>query len=276
MNIKKQNFLIITSMENNNFFLDKTMVNTYKSCPYKYYLLFVKKVPTEETLDISEGKIFHKITCDFYDKINKDVLLNIDIEQYFRQIITDLMKDYTITKTFLYENFINFETNRFKLCKMRNNIDCFFPVYKETYFENKELMLNGVVDRIFKDFDEKLILMEIKTGKPSKYKTSIEGLTRELAIYDLLVEPYNIKFDRYLVYYPFDNSVLKIDINSKIRAKTIREIKNVRSKIISGMFQRNMSLKCRDCQVRTICLYEEKGKYETADDKLNELLSQSL
>jgi CRISPR/Cas system-associated exonuclease Cas4 (RecB family) len=261
--------------------LDKSKINTYLSCGYRYYLEYVKQVEKALSPALLLGSDFHYISSHFHNYINDELLNEIlkrDDKLLFYSIIDWSCKepkgDYVVNMNEelkkLIRNFVDFEYNRLMECKKQQRLDCFKPVYNEQHFEDKELMIEGVVDRVFKDFDNKLILMEIKTGNPSKYKTTAEALQRELAIYYLLLKANDIFCEKFMVYYPRVNQVVPITINDKVLGKTIRTIGKVRTNIEANIFKKDVGLKCNYCPVIKYCVNDEKK------ENLEEMLEKSI
>jgi len=233
-------------------YLDKSKINTYLSCGYRYYLEYVKQVEKEKLPELILGNDFHFITSKFYDYVNDTS------KEHFYKVIEQIVKDNNISMNEelkkLLNNFVQFEHERIMKCIKKGKPELFKPVVNEQYFKDDELLLEGTVDRVFKDFDNKLILMEIKTGQLPMYKTTVEALTREMAIYHLILKKNNILCEKFYIYYPRKNRIFEVQIYDRILAKTIRTIKKVRANIEAGIFNKNKGLKCKNCPVLKYCV----------------------
>jgi len=240
-------------------YLDKSKVNTYLACPKRFELQFIKKISPPPTPESEIGRHFHKISNLFYEKIDKDKLLNTtNVFSYFKEVIEELLREFSPPiPTILFKNFINFEGTRWLMCKKTANpIDYFFPLYREEEFKAPNYELNGRIDRLFKE-PKGLFLLEIKTGEVPVYQNSKKALERELAIYYIILRENNLKPYKCGAYFPRVNKVVYFRIGDYQIAKALRDVRKVRMGIYEMNFKPSYSGLCRYCPYASLCLFKK-------------------
>lgn len=163
-----------------------TKLNTYKMCPYRYYLTYIKKTPVPQVDAFVFGDAVHKVLQDFQNwaKMNKNVneyhkKAKEITEQRMKLISNDIMYNIGITYPYVYSNYI------------KEYIDFFIEkrIYEKSYETEKTLQvmlgdicLVGAIDL----FIVPDVIIDFKT---SKYIPSINKLIDEYQtrIYSLVV-----------------------------------------------------------------------------------------
>lgn len=163
-----------------------TKLNTYKMCPFRYYLTYILKKPTPTMASFLFGDAVHKSLQDFQNwaKSNKTISMYHDkareiLLQRLDPISSEDMYDVGITKPFVYDYYV------------AEYIDYFIEkhIYERSYETEKALQiefgdirLTGSID-LFVSPD---IIIDFKT---SKYVPSTEKLIDEFQtrIYSLTV-----------------------------------------------------------------------------------------
>lgn len=192
-------------------------------------------------------------------KIHKeweDLHKKIDVEQarqnydYIRSLLPD--DEYNDA----YDNIAKFEMNRLEKCYKHNKLDYFFPVHSEVKVEEDygDIRLVGIVDSIFRNFDDEYIIFELKTGK--FFSSTPTSMRRELTFYKTLVEQTDL-LDRkvkYLGYYfsHVDRSNQEI---FKKRSKTAldKKMNEIKQAYDTGLFAKKESQLCVNCDFKRIC-----------------------
>ena len=247
--------------------LTKSMINSYLSCPRKMYYQYIERVPEKPNIGRDIGKSFHDITHKFYkDLLNYLTEFHIpkeDAPKHFSALIGKIVKNTKLPiGSELLDNFITYEKDRWDICASNNKIaDCFFPLYSELHLRSDKLRLGGIIDRIFKDLDDSLILFEIKTGSMPKSKAGWNSLTRELGVYYLLCETREIEISRWGCYFPKVNEAWTEEVSKRTLVRVGKDINKVRKGIDGKIFTRAMDSGysfglCRYCSYSTKCLFQ--------------------
>lgn len=248
-------------------YLNKSKINTYLSCPKRYYYEYVAKVEPTKTNEMILGEVFHKSTDLFYDKL-KEKITDEDFvkKDLFEETMISIIgeENYKIP---IFRKFIDYEYERY----LDNNYDLtyYFPLYKETYFKCDELYFDGIIDRVFKMKNGRLKLQEIKTGNIPQYKSSYEGIRRELALYKLLLNKNNINIYYATVYYPKYSEEIEYEITNFDISKAIRTIILVRKSIEQKCFERREGFKClTTCPFSNVCYKDKEKEKKEREDTL--------
>lgn len=256
-------------------FLTKSRINSYLICPARYEFEYIEKIPTEPTIELEIGKTFHRISHEFYGEVKKlmesgessselgSKMYWKGIPHHFPSVIEKLVGETKLPLDNLLKNFIEYETKRWGLvCEYGYDKipEYFFPTHNELRLRSEELQLSGIVDRVFKDTDNTLILLELKTGNYPTKKISLKSLQRELAIYFMLCEKNNIIIDRWGGYYPKSNDLWIEDVNKRAITSALKDMEKVRKGISGKRFPRVIDSGygagiCKWCPFTNKCLF---------------------
>lgn len=171
--------------------LSPTVVNTYLSCPYKYYLRYIKKLRAKPTIYMIRGMIVHQALQEFH---------NSQKGHFRRPGYEDIKAQLTAIFTARWDNAIE-RIKKMRIGKKRlqkiyldsirmidnysqwyasNNVG---PVaHTEARFYSKDKRILGIVDAIH-DTAEGAILIDYKTALACKMNNDT---FRQSAIYALL------------------------------------------------------------------------------------------
>lgn len=247
--------------------LTKSIINSYISCPRKYYYEYELKLPAKPSIGRDIGKSFHDITHKFYKEllnyIDEYHIPKEDAPKHFSALVGKIVKNTKLQiDGNLLDNFIESEKNRWDICASSDKIaDSFFPMHSELHIRSPRIKLGGIIDRIFKDLDGTIILFEIKTGSIPKSKAGWNSLTRELGVYYLLSEERNMGVTRWGCYFPKVNEVWTEEVSKRTLVRVGKDINKVRKGIDNKLFTRiadsgySFGL-CRYCSYSTECLFK--------------------
>lgn len=239
-----------------NIRISKSIKGCYETCPQRYKLIYINKVPTETSEAAQRGLDVHAFAGAFYNHIkieNEELIIDPNfIEEYKNNSIEDSQK--------YIENFIDFEKKRWEICKQYPNpLKYFVPVIREKKVENIGLGLVGIVDRVDRKFNGNYMVIEIKTGKYDERSWKRTELRQELAFYKLLIESSNLvdkPIEDFAVYYPRSNDVWTETFNGRTLSAFQKNLEKVREGISRGDFHCNISIFCRYCEANRWCPME--------------------
>ena len=161
--------------------LSPTAINTYLSCPHKYYLRYIKKLRTKPSIHLIRGQIVHKGLHEFH-KRNPEVSSTTPIGKIRRELLEIFNRQWDAAKNSLNhldltDEQIEFYHDDSEL--MMLNFSHWFlkhgmpvPDLTEARIRSDHLGLLGIIDAVFES-DEKVILVDYKTSKRAKITDDI-------------------------------------------------------------------------------------------------------
>ena len=173
--------------------LSPTAINTYLSCPRKFYLRYIKKLKTKPSIHLIRGQIVHKTIHRFYQNhpgfLNETTLKEIRKELF--AIFDDQWEkaENSIETLGLSREQIEFYYDESRL--MLLNFSHWFykndlpsPEASESRLFSKNLGLMGIIDAVLL-MDGKTVLVDYKTSKNPRIT---DDMQRQAALYALLYE----------------------------------------------------------------------------------------
>jgi CRISPR/Cas system-associated exonuclease Cas4 (RecB family) len=131
------------------------------------------------------GTEFHDRVEKLYDLIDKEAILRGDIS------IADAYAPHLGTEIH-FQNFIKLEQTRFNNLGGVGKVNMtFFPLHRELYMEDREIMFYGTLDRIDKVGDD-YVVIDYKVSDKPKHDSAYSKYRLELAGYAHLAEVNNI------------------------------------------------------------------------------------
>lgn len=231
--------------------LSKSSVLGYKQCPYRFYQQYVKQVPFEKTPALARGIDFHKRVHRLYDYLDKDLVESG--EANIQQMMEDLLPDDP-----LFKKFAILEAERYEELKKVGRCDLFFPLHRELYLKNMDLMFSGTVDRVDKLPDGTYVVLDYKTGKFRKYNMS--SYRFELLGYKMLVDSNKLldkPITRGCIMFPEIPLFKWFDFRVSLPKTWFKTLNTTRERIRNRMFQKNITILCDWCSYAKDCLLEE-------------------
>ena len=221
-------------MELKNFRLSKSSVLTYIQCPKKFLLQNVQKIQTPDTPALAKGKEFHKVGEEFFKH-------RVDIEVMKEEI---MRLPEALNHPDAVEKFAKFAAHVSKDGKT-----IMVPFITEQKMYDDRLNFSGIVDAVFVDGDEVLIL-DYKTGQMHP----IEKYRFELSMYKYLFEAQGgLKITHWGIFFvdhPLPNSLVVEKANYMEVQKSINIVRETRMNIAKGNFEKRPSWLCKSCQYR--------------------------
>ncbi len=275
-----------------------TMLSAYLYCKRKLFLEKVLKISEPEKEVLILGKIRHEV----FDVINKDeekIVRSIDkklskseiIDLYkknhskqLRNIIVKRKKDLAKFNMELIEVFkdiwgsvepeLNFRAEIVHEFMKTNNLvgeqlwEKITPKIKsEIYIESVSMRLKGIIDKI-EVFDDKVIPVELKTGKAPK-EGVWPGHLIQVAAYMLLLQEAGKNVPNGIVYYLKDNEKKEVFLNPFLK----EEIIELAGKVDSLLKDKNLPEFCSTKSKCDVCGLKEQCYSE---NYLNERLKQAF
>jgi len=221
--------------------LSPTAINTYLSCPRKFYLRYVKRQAFKPSIHLIRGLIVHDTLYQFH-RNNPEISQQTPIGEVRRRLLEIFNRMWEkamprIASLGLSEEEIRYYHDDSEL--MLFNYSHWFykhhmptPELSEARILSKNLMLMGVIDALLPDGDG-VALVDYKTSKNIEITSDME---RQAAFYALLYQDkYKIAPDKVLVHFlktPEEPLVIHIDeqlleygriVLQSIREKTISQ-----------------------------------------------------
>ena len=238
--------------------LSPTAINTYLSCPRKFYYRYIEKLKTCPSIHLIRGQIVHRTLHEFH-KNHPKLMPTTPIGAIREELIGTFNRLWDHAGNQL--NALNLdedevETFRSESERMLFNFSHWLlknelkvPDFSELRLYSKDLRLLGIIDSVHKHNDQP-ILVDYKTSKKA---IITDDITRQAALYALL---YKDKFEKipevvwiHFLVEPGDPIPIHIDehlidygkiLIESIRGKTISEDKREYPCTCGGFCERDL------------------------------------
>ncbi|GEM_PF-3253535 len=242
-----------------------TSLETYRACPYRYYLRSVLGIEAyEEASAEPEGRLLGNIVHDIMEKLFKGIDSFQSIEDKLRETITNELnaRDLNPFIRAWIEDWLNARIDWFLAEEeVRENkgweIDPAWIERKLEYFFSSEgFTLKGRVDRV--DWmQNRAKVFDYKTGKESKFRLKLKkGLSIQLPLYcEMIKRMYGAKIDSFGLYNWLDLKLNMIHTDESGHAVNqalefaIQAIEGIRS----GRFEASENQICWYCEYKQLC-----------------------
>lgn len=173
--------------------LSPTAINTYLSCPRKFYLRYIKKLRTRPSIHLIRGRIVHRVLEQFHNNYPR-IVTEVPLRKVREELLSIFEKEWekadgSLQSLGLTERQIEFYYEDSQL--MLLNFSQWFykngmksPELSEAKIFSKNLRLMGIIDAVH-SWDDKVYLVDYKT---SKYKKITDDIQRQAALYALLYQ----------------------------------------------------------------------------------------
>ena len=210
--------------------LNKSQVNTYLDCPYKWYKIYKLGVKSKPSPAQERGINIHKKIENFYREPKAD---------------NDL------------KNFIKFELTRVRDMIKEKKLDkkYFYPLFQELTLYNEEIGLKGTCDAIFiNPKDDGLIMIDWKTGK--HYGNGLDNYRFELTLYSELIN-HSGKTDekiKYIgIYFTDQDKLFFEELKQEDIDEMYRIVNEVRNQMENEEPKPKRNQWCWNCQFKSEC-----------------------
>ena len=173
--------------------LSPTAINTYLSCPHKFYLRYIKRLPTKPSIHLIRGLVVHDTLYQFH-RDNPEIPKQIPIGELRRKLLEIFNVRWEKAKPQMNSLGLSEEEIRyyhddselmlfnFSHWLLKHQMPS--PESCEARIMSKNLMLMGVIDAVFSD-ENGIALVDYKTSKSAEITSDIQ---RQAALYALLYE----------------------------------------------------------------------------------------
>jgi len=196
------------------------------------------------------GTLFHEFARDFFDFLDYETLMTLnsldDVREHFKTFVVDQPP---VVKRLCY-NFIELEAQRFwKLREQTSDpLRYFKPVATELHVADKNLGLEGTVDRIDRMLDENLAIVEYKTGSPN-----IRSVRLELGFYVILLQSRYPNIRYIVIYNPTHQKFHLDEVSPRLLSTVRRRIAQFRRAQELGEYPPRPGLHCAWCIMKKYC-----------------------
>lgn len=244
----------------------------FGNCPYQYKLGFILKIPTFGKAAFSYGKTLHKVLEQFFTlAMNKVSSSQTDLfgekNSNPQSAICNLIKEEELLNLldihWIDEWYESKEQKEKYFKQAKQSLKKFYEQVKDQPLQTeavekffnlkiKNYTLKGVIDRIDRNPDGTINIIDYKTGKP-KDKLLPEDKV-QLLIYQIAAEEiFKDKVNKLIYYYLDDNSSLEFIGQDKDMAKIKENIITQINQINSSNFAATPGWCCQFCDFANIC-----------------------
>jgi CRISPR/Cas system-associated exonuclease Cas4 (RecB family) len=236
-----------------------TMLSTFFSCEWKYYLRYIEKIPLPNTAAMVYGSVIHDVIKNGYQQeLNGEEMGKIFVEKWMRELdIKNVFingKDNVDKRREGKEMLLDYYNRYMKDAPAPKVIEKRIGYNKDDKLTIGSYPLIVVFDQI--DSEDNII--DMKTGaKPQQSEIDL----------DLQLTLYSYAFRK--IYGRTEKGLIIRHLNSMRDFVTTRndkdfeiitgEIEKVGKKIKSGIFVRSIGRSCDDCNYLEVCLGKERA-----------------
>ncbi|MEI7641133.1 MAG: ATP-dependent DNA helicase [bacterium] len=246
-----------------NIRLSNYQIDDYLTCPYKYKLIHILKMPIKANPNIVYGQAMHKVASEYYRAKQEDTVKTLED---LKQIFIAMWKP---------SGFISPDHEKKMFEKALGLIDRFYteeetktivPKFIEKGFEfkfDKDIVIAGRWDRI-DEVDGKAVIIDYKTSKvdtveEAKKKISSDEISKQLKLYALAYERvFGKPADKVGVYF-FESCLLVVkEFKHGVVEEFGEKIHEVAAGVKTRAFHATPSqFECSHCAFNTVCEFSK-------------------
>ncbi len=246
-----------------------SQLTAFENCPLQYKFAFILKIPVpSDKASLIFGRLMHNVLYEFLLPLSQGGQADLFAKKPdFKEYINWARLKNIYQKRFISDGYNSKKEAEDYYNEGLNNLKLFLQQIKEQkpellYLEkNFSFRLNndiikGTIDRIDKNLDGSLNVIDYKTGN-SKEKLSYKD-KKQLIIYQLFLESsLNLKVSNLSYYYLKDGTkqtfTASDDEKIKVETETIEQIKAIKKK----EFPAKPSRLCQYCDFKEICPWRQ-------------------
>ncbi|MDR3222406.1 MAG: UvrD-helicase domain-containing protein [Methanobrevibacter sp.] len=228
--------------------LSFTSLESYKNCPFKYYLKYNLFFAESDNIYMKKGNFVHKFLNRIHRRA-KDEKINFDEMLTQHTVEVDRIKNKKEI-----ENLQKYLKNSFKDIEV---LESELPFR----IEEGEFVLEGIIDLIYKK-DGKIGIMDFKTTS----KVDEEESKRQLFIYLIALKEsrdYSYKIEELAIYLVNSQKILTYKIDEEYLKNLQTNIHEIFEDINNNKFYRKHGTHCNKCTFNFICGNKKAKKPNT-------------
>jgi DNA helicase-2/ATP-dependent DNA helicase PcrA len=257
-------------------YLSYSQIETFRICPLHYKLKYILNIPTFPSAAQSFGISIHSALKDFYAQLIKNIRAtkkltkkqaekNI-LEHYKQNWVNEgyshkSHKDKMYKKGQIYLK--EYIKNEFSLKTIPNLVESQFTLPLYSSKTKKELKIGGRIDRIDTLSNNKIEIIDYKTGANVPTQKQVDH-NLQLSFYALAAtrikeSPFNKKPENVILtlYYLSNNQKISTTRTLKELEEAVRNIINLKTEIEKSEFKCSKNYLCRNCEYKLLCNSEE-------------------
>ena len=163
--------------ENRPFRFSKSAIQLFQQCPEKFSYVYIHHLPDMGGPESMLGQKIHQVFFEFYSMMNvNEIKTEEDLVKYAEKYKDGRISDHLA-------HFLSFNLQIFRSLRNKHLIK---PLMAEQKMYCPELNLSGLVDVVFADDDDNVLVMDYKTGKYNPAK--LPEYRMELSVYAELIK----------------------------------------------------------------------------------------
>lgn len=254
---------VIKLNEKGQMKISKTLLETFRSCPYRFKKLFLERVPIQVGVEAKQGRDFHKFAFEFFDVVNYKHLLTLTLRREVVEYLETLIPNVNAEQRKFCGNFVQFEADHYLRLRHSMGIEkvmtYFVPIAREVEVETDAFF--GHIDRVDLLVSRRLLSMEYKTvayfnkqraRREGSFYAMIGNLSERFTMPFSHTACYNARVNQFAVWKLHQATFRSIDV-------TLQEMKEAME---SKKFGRKFSGLCSRCQFSGECLWSNEVEKE--------------
>jgi DNA helicase II / ATP-dependent DNA helicase PcrA len=246
--------------------LSATAVELYDLCPMQFKLEREWRIPGEVPAAMQYGASMHRVLRTYYDAVRFD--RTVSDEELIELLRTDLaqagLQDRYQHE--LYENQGAAQLSDFLVASRQKPLPDVLHTEQEFKIQIGNATVVGRMDRVDRVKDNRVVIVDYKTGKPRSQEDADESL--QLSIYAIAAhEGLGYDAERLAFHNLEDNSLISTTRSRFQLEEAKAKVKEVSEKIVAGEFEAKTGFQCTFCAYRNLCPATEKRLFSVIDKK---------
>lgn len=254
--------------------LSPSGINLYQSCPYSFYLRYIKKLKPiiEDDSALKLGKSVHLVLEKFYGNVDTKTTnpendfveaMKKTAQSHWDRSIDSQKRDEMNTYMFLW---LQFEIQKFKKYKEANILDRFCPVSTEEDITDYSKKLRAIVDKRCIGMNGVMYALDYKTDKSLPAARNFKGDLKliddkykiQSALNAMVLQSQGVKIDNfYFQFIRYPDKLLPVPLTSQL----FTEVEQLIDYIRNGTEYPKNHKSCFFCGMRQYCKTESSSAH---------------